>query len=48
MEEAPTMHKVLDFDHDNRVTESDFENLAVKFLCQNNSRMASSNIEDMQ
>ena len=27
------MHDVLDLNNDQRVTESDFENLAVKFLC---------------
>ncbi len=32
------MHTVLDFNRDNRVTEADFENLAIKYLCQQNNR----------
>ena len=27
------MHEILDTNHDQRVTEADFENLALKYLC---------------
>lgn len=33
MEEAESMHQVLDANHDRVVTETDFENLAVRYLC---------------
>ena len=38
LEEADSMHQVLDANHDKRVTEQDFENLALRYLCgQGNS-----------
>lgn len=37
MEEANSMYEVLDENKDKKVTESDFENLAVKYLCQSNT-----------
>ena len=33
MEESESMHQILDANRDRRVTESDFENLAVRYLC---------------
>lgn len=33
MEEADSMHQILDANRDQRVTEADFENLAVRYLC---------------
>lgn len=33
MEESESMHEVLDANRDRRVTESDFESLAVRYLC---------------
>ena len=27
------MHEILDANHDSRVTETDFENLALRYLC---------------
>eukprot|EP00919_Chromeraceae_sp_WS-2016_P058242 GHVR01138395.1.p1 GENE.GHVR01138395.1~~GHVR01138395.1.p1 ORF type:complete len:157 (+),score=16.94 GHVR01138395.1:1317-1787(+) len=37
MEEADSMHSVLDTNRDRRVTESDFEALAVRYLCGSSS-----------
>lgn len=38
LEEADSIHQVLDANHDKRVTEQDFENLALRYLCgQGNS-----------
>lgn len=36
MEEAESMHQVLDANRDKRVTEADFENLAMRYLCGQN------------
>jgi hypothetical protein len=43
MEEANTMFDVLDENKDKRVTESDFEALAVKYLCQTPSFSTANN-----
>lgn len=40
MEEANSMYEVLDENRDKKVTESDFENLAVKYLCQGSNNAA--------
>ena len=39
MEEANSMYQALDYNHDQKVTESDFENLAIRYLCQDASKV---------
>ena len=40
MEEAESMHQILDSNRDKRVTEQDFENLALRYLCNQGSSSA--------